>query len=92
MAKARSSNLWGKITILLIICCFGMVGLGVDTALALDGSGTQEDPWRIKSLADFNDYASDANYWDDYTRLETDVNLDSKALSLPVSLTETTTR
>jgi hypothetical protein len=26
-------------------------------------------------LEDFNDFAADANYWDDYTRLETDVNL-----------------
>ena len=48
---------------------------GSGTAVALDGSGTQEDPWRIKSLEDFNDFAADANYWDDYTRLETDVNL-----------------
>jgi hypothetical protein len=66
---ARSSNLLGKITILV------MVGLCVNTAVALDGSGTQEDPWRIKSLDDFNDFAADANYWDDYTRMETDVNL-----------------
>ena len=69
MVIARNSNLLGKITILV------MVGLCVNTALALDGSGTQEDPWRIKSLEDFNDFAADANYWDDYTRLETDVNL-----------------
>jgi hypothetical protein len=66
---ARISNLLGKITMLV------MVGLCVNTALALDGSGTQEDPWRIKSLEDFNDFAADANYWDNYTRLETDVNL-----------------
>ncbi len=44
-------------------------------ALALDGAGTLKDPWRIKSLADFNEFAADANYWDDHTRLETDVNL-----------------
>jgi hypothetical protein len=44
-------------------------------AMTLDGSGTQEEPWLIKSLEDFNDFAADANYWDDYTRLETDVNL-----------------
>lgn len=42
---------------------------------ALFGSGTEADPWRIQSLVDFNDFAADANYWDDYTRLETDVNL-----------------
>jgi hypothetical protein len=69
MVIARNSNLLGKITILV------MVGLCVNTAVALDGSGTQEDPWLIKSLDDFNDFAADANYWDDYTRLETDVNL-----------------
>jgi hypothetical protein len=52
-----------------------MVSLCVNTALALDGSGTQEDPWRIQSLEDFNDFAGNPDYWDDYTRLETDVNL-----------------
>ncbi|MCK4292371.1 MAG: hypothetical protein KAY65_04185 [Planctomycetes bacterium] len=29
----------------------------------------------IESLTDFDKFAPDANYWDDYTRLETDVNL-----------------
>jgi len=52
-----------------------MVGLSVNIAVALDGSGTQQEPWLIQSLEDFNDFAADANYWDDYTRLETDVNL-----------------
>ncbi|HUT31615.1 MAG TPA: GLUG motif-containing protein [Sedimentisphaerales bacterium] len=41
----------------------------------LSGSGTEADPWLIGSLADFNDFTADPNYWDDYTRLETDVNL-----------------
>jgi len=47
------------------------------TVLALDGSGIQEDPWRIKSLEDFNEFAAEPNYWNwnNYTRLETDVNL-----------------
>ena len=66
---ARSSNLLGKITTLVV------VGLCVNTAVALDGSGTEQDPWLIQSLADFDEFAADANYWDDYTRLETDVNL-----------------
>ena len=52
------------------------IGLaGSVTALALDGSGTEGDPWLIQSLEDFNEFAADANYWDDYMRLETDVNL-----------------
>jgi hypothetical protein len=66
---ARSASLLGKITVLVMVC------LCVNSAVALDGSGTQEDPWRIKSLEDFNDFAADANYWAGFTRLETDVNL-----------------
>ena len=75
MVRARSSSLLGKITILFVICCLVMSCFVVNTAAALDGSGTEQDPWRIQSLEDFNDFAADANYWDDYTRLETDVNL-----------------
>jgi len=46
-----------------------------NAAFALSGSGTEADPWRIQSLADFNEFAADPAYWDDYSRLETDVNL-----------------
>ncbi len=70
MAGMKNSNLWGKIAVFLII-----LGVCAGTAMALSGSGTEADPWRITSLADFDDFAADANYWDDYTRLETDVNL-----------------
>ena len=59
----------------IVICCLLMGSFVINTSLALDGSGTQEDPWRIKSLDDFNDFAADANYWAGFTRLETDVNL-----------------
>jgi len=69
MVIARSSNLLGKITVLVV------VGLCVNTALALDGSGTEQDPWLIQSLDDFNEFTADPNYWAGFTRLETDVNL-----------------
>ena len=69
MIGTRNSNLLGKITVFFVICCLGMMGLCVNTARALDGSGTEEDPWLIQSLEDFNDFAADANYRDDYTRL-----------------------
>jgi hypothetical protein len=52
--------------------------------MALDGSGVEGDPWLIQSLEDFNDFAADANYWDDYTRLETDVNLAGRTYSTAV--------
>lgn len=58
-----------------ILFALAIVGLFTNTAAALPGSGTQQDPLRIESLEDFNEFAADANYWDDYTRLETDVNL-----------------
>jgi hypothetical protein len=64
-------------------------GLCSNTAAALDGSGTQQDPWRIQSLEDFNDFAADANYWDDYTRLETDVNLAGQSYSTAVIAPDT---
>ena len=75
MNRMEISNLPGKITVLIVICCLLMGSFVVNTALAFEGSGTQEEPWLIQSLEDFNDFAADANYWDDYTRLETDVNL-----------------
>jgi hypothetical protein len=89
MVIARISNLLGKITILFVICYLVMGSFVVNTALALDGLGTHEDPWRIESLADFNEFAADDNYWDDYTRLETDVNLAGTTYSTAVIAPDT---
>ncbi|MHC4641434.1 MAG: GLUG motif-containing protein [Planctomycetota bacterium] len=75
MSEIRNSSLLGKITVLVVICCLVVGSLFVSTTFALDGSGTEGDPWLIKSLEDFNDFAADANYWAGFTRLETDVNL-----------------
>jgi hypothetical protein len=61
-----------------------IVGLCVHTAAALPGSGTQEDPWRIESLADFDEFAADPNYWSGFTRLETDVNLAGRTYTTAV--------
>jgi len=62
-----------KYVVIITIVIVGLTGSG--TAVALNGSGTQQDPWLIQSLEDFNDFAADANYWAGFTRLETDVNL-----------------
>ena len=75
MVCERNSNVLRRITTLLIICCLLTVGLCVNTAAALPGSGTQEDPWRIESLVDFDEFAANRYYWSGFTRLETDVNL-----------------
>jgi hypothetical protein len=60
------------------------MGLCLNTALALPGSGTQQDPWRIESLSDFDEFAADPNYWSGFTRLETDVNLAGRTYSTAV--------
>jgi len=61
-----------------------LMGLCVHTAAALPGSGTQQDPWRIESLADFDEFAADPNYWAGFTRLETDVNLAGRTYSTAI--------
>ncbi len=75
MNEKGNSSLLGKITVVLVICCLVMGSFVVNTAAALSGSGTQQEPWRIQSLADFDEFAADANYWNGYSRLQTDVNL-----------------
>ena len=52
-----------------------LVIVSAHSALGLSGSGTEAEPWRIETAADFHEFAGDETYWDDYTRLETDVNL-----------------
>ncbi len=81
MSGSRISNLLGEFTVLDFICCLVIGSFFVDTALALSGLGTEEEPWRIQSLADFNEFAADANYWDGYTRLETDIDLAGRIYS-----------
>ena len=70
--------MWRMVVVLMI------VGLCVHTAAALDGSGTQQDPFRIDSLADFDEFAADPNYWSGFTRLETDVNLAGRTYTTAV--------
>jgi len=67
-----------------IVVVLMIVGLCVHTAAALPGSGTQQDPYRIESLADFDEFASDPIYWAGFTRLETDVNLAGRTYSTAV--------
>ncbi len=53
---------------------------------ALSGSGTENDPYLIQSLSDFNDFIADAGYWNDYTRLGTDINLTGRTYTMaPIS-------
>jgi len=75
--------MWRMVVVLMLM------GLCVHTAAALPGSGTQQDPFRIESLADFDEFASDPNYWAGFTRLETDVNLTGRTYSTAVIAPDT---
>jgi hypothetical protein len=52
-----------------------LVIISAHTALGLSGLGTEAEPWRIETLDDFNEFVAEPNYWDDWIRLETDINL-----------------
>jgi len=82
LCKSVSKNRIGQFW--LVISRLAIVVLSANIAAALPGSGTQEDPWRIESLADFDEFASDPNYWSGFTRLETDVNLAGRIYSTAV--------
>jgi hypothetical protein len=56
---------------------------------ALTGSGTELDPYLIQSLADFDEFAGNSNYWNDYIRLETDVNLAERVYTTAVIAPDT---
>ena len=75
--------MWRMVVVLM------MVGLCVHTAAALPGSGTQQDPWRIQSLADFDEFAAHPNYWAGFTRLQTDVNLAGRTYTTAVIAPDT---
>src|SRR4030043_1325961 len=61
-----------------------LVVISAHSALGLSGLGTEAEPWRIESLADFDEFAADPNYWSGYTKLETDVNLAGRTYSTAV--------
>ncbi|MHC4694625.1 MAG: GLUG motif-containing protein [Planctomycetota bacterium] len=81
MSGTRISSLLGEFPVLVFIFFFVIGSFVVDTALGLSGLGTEQDPWRIESLADFNEIAADVNYWDGYIRLEKDIDLAGRIYS-----------
>ncbi|AQT70064.1 GLUG domain protein [Anaerohalosphaera lusitana] len=60
-------------------------------SFALDGNGTENDPYRITSLADFDQFAGNSDYWDDWIRLDCDLNLTGKQYSTAVISPDTST-
>lgn len=54
------------------------------SACALTGSGTEQDPYRITSLEDFDEFAQNPDYYNDHIRLETDIDLAGRTYTAAV--------
>lgn len=65
----KVNSITSAIFVLLVLAVFSI------NAYALSGSGTEGDPWLIGSLSDFDDFVADTDYWDDYIRLDVDLDL-----------------
>ncbi len=71
MIIARISSRWGKITIVLIICCCGMVAEGKYGG----GSGEPNDPYLISDANHMQAIGADSNDWDKCFKLMDDIDL-----------------
>ena len=71
MCETRNSNLFGKITILFVICCCSL------PAQAKYGGGTGEpnDPYQIGDANYMQAIGADANDWDKHFKLMADIDL-----------------
>ena len=73
MYETRKSSLWGKITILFVICFFSLPA----QAKYGGGSGTPEDPYLIYDASQMNAIGADSNEWHKHFKLMADINLSS---------------
>jgi hypothetical protein len=66
------------------IVLFVFVLLFPSLVYALTGQGTEENPYLIQSLTDFDEFAGDPNYWDDHIQLNCDIDLDGRTYTTAV--------
>ena len=69
-----------EIVLLVVVLIYSSLGY------ALTGQGTEENPYLIKSLADFDEFAGDYGYWvaGVHTKLMTDINLAGRTYNYAV--------
>ncbi|NLH17545.1 MAG: hypothetical protein GX455_13300 [Phycisphaerae bacterium] len=58
--------------------CLVVVGLCSTLSFALPGSGTAEDPYRIQSMDDFDEFRNDSNFWNKHIRLECELDFSGR--------------
>ncbi|MBN2211730.1 MAG: carboxypeptidase regulatory-like domain-containing protein [Sedimentisphaerales bacterium] len=58
----------------VVFCLFSTEVFAVNGDMG-GGDGSEASPWLIQDFTDFQEFADDSDYWDDYSRLETDIDL-----------------
>jgi hypothetical protein len=71
MVRARGSNLFGKVTVFFVICCFSLPS----QAKYGGGSGTPEAPYLISDANHMQTIGIDSNDWDKCFKLMADIDL-----------------
>jgi len=71
MNGTRISSLWGKITVLVIICCCSLPA----QAKYGGGTGVPNDPYQIWDANHMNAIGADSNDWDKHFKLMADIDL-----------------
>ena len=71
MSEMRISNLWGKITVLVVICCCSLSA----QAKYGGGKGEPNDPYQIRDANHMQAIGADSNDWDKHFKLMADIDL-----------------
>lgn len=71
MNRARISSLLGKITVLFVICFFGLPAQGKYGG----GTGEPNDPYLIYTAEQMNAISADFNDWDKHFKLMANIDL-----------------
>ena len=77
MIETRNSSLFGKITVLLVICFFALPAQGKYGG----GTGEPNDPYQIRDANQMNAIGADSNDWDKCFKLMADLDFGGAALT-----------
>jgi hypothetical protein len=76
---SEATCLSGKSYLYQYLCIiFLVITVATSNTFALPGSGIKSDPYRIESLANFDEFAAGSNYWSDYIRLDCNIDLSGR--------------
>ena len=77
MSRMGSSRLWGKITVLIAVCGWGLSA----QAKYSGGSGTQAEPFRISAVSDWQELMATPADWAGHFILTSDIDLNGVSIT-----------